>query len=578
MQAMFSGAKGKGKGNQYQTWDYGSKGKGKKGDGKGSKGKGKGSDGNSWRADGGDICSRCGLDDHTAAWCIHLKTECTRCHKTGHTEDMCKTVLPNAAVSCKCCGNPGHSKKECEHRQENCGKCGKVGHLTALCHGKGAQKTPKDTEAAPSISTGPRKLVWACTCGLHHYEESKTCKCSLKRAVYPSPAEAAAMQTSQPKQYVTLKAVPIQVVGKWLSIDADGPAPTKEEEEQQAAKHRLEVAIEAMEALADPSLKEGIDKQKAILAKMIKKMPAPSAQTEKAIMHTGLAELEGKYAAALDTLKVAGEKHLEQQAKDAKAEEKAKKELEEAYAHNVEVIKKTWEAAKAATTKKIQDNVEEIAQCQQQREEAFAKCRQALGKIEATLKTEQIGGEAKEMTSAAVGVTYVPTAPGHILHSNDISPDQLHIEAMSALGANGASPDLVGAIIQVVLTSMKTKATEITTAAKPQQQQQQTHVNGAPQPQQMQQQQKQQEEQFHALQDAAFAAGAKKHEAATSSISNQAEAGMSLEQQMEQDLLTDDTGDEAETARANAKPGDIDVVKKIKKSEKSEKKAKRAKK
>ena len=76
---------------------------------------------------------------------------------------------------------------------------------------------------------------------------------------------------------------------------------------------------------------------------------------------------------------------------------------------------------------------------------------------------------------------------------------------------------------------------------------------------------KQKQEQFHALQDAAFAAGA----------SNQAEAGMSLEQQMEQDLLTDDTGDEAETAKANAKPGDIDVVKKIKKSEKKAKRAKR---
>ena len=77
------------------------------------------------------------------------------------------------------------------------------------------------------------------------------------------------MQTSQPKQYVTLKAVPIQVAGKWSSTDADGPAPTKEEEEQQIAKHKLEVAIEAMEGLADPNLKKEIDKRKAVLEKMI---------------------------------------------------------------------------------------------------------------------------------------------------------------------------------------------------------------------------------------------------------------------------------------------------------------------
>ena len=43
-------------------------------------------------------------------------------------------------------------------------------------------------------------------------------------------------------------------------------------------------------------------------------------------MHTGLAEVESKYAAALDALKVTGEKHLEQQVKEAKAEEKAMKE------------------------------------------------------------------------------------------------------------------------------------------------------------------------------------------------------------------------------------------------------------
>ena len=59
----------------------------------------------------------------------------------------------------------------------------------------------------------------------------------------------------------------------------------------------------------------------------------------------------------------------------------------------------------------------------------------------------------------------------------------------------------------------------------------------------------------------------------TSSQSKQAQADAKINEQMEQDLLTDDTGDEAELLRANAKPGE--VVKKIKKSEKKAKKAKR---
>ena len=85
------------------------------------------------------------------------------------------------------------------------------------------------------------------------------------------------MQVTQQKQYVTLKAVPIQVAGKWSSSDADGPVPTKEEEEQQLAKHKLEVAIEAMEALEDPAVKKEIDRKKGDLEKLTEKMAAPSA-------------------------------------------------------------------------------------------------------------------------------------------------------------------------------------------------------------------------------------------------------------------------------------------------------------
>ena len=69
-------------------------------------------------------------------------------------------------------------------------------------------------------------------------------------------------------------------------------------------------------------------------------------------MHTGLAEVESKYGAALDALKVTGEKHLEQQVKEAKAEEKAMKELEESHIHNVEVMKKRGKRQKLRPRRK----------------------------------------------------------------------------------------------------------------------------------------------------------------------------------------------------------------------------------
>ena len=44
---------------------------------------------------------------------------------------------------------------------------------------------------------------------------------------------------------------------------------------------------------------------------------------------------------------------------------------------------------------------------------------------------------------------------------------------------------------------------------------------------------------------------------ASTSQSKQAQADAKIDEQMEQVLLTDDTGDEAELLRANAKPGEV---------------------
>ena len=555
---MVGGGKASGKGQGYSNFEpWG----GMKGGSKGLKGKGKGLQGKgAWE----EPCGRCGGKHLTAQCpCLTNGKTCNKCGRTGHAPNCCRSKKIIDDETCKCCGELGHIKKECPRRQEHCGNCNKVGHVKDVCTGKVGPKTTKDTGPAPSTATGPQKLVWLCTCGMHHYQDSKICKCGQKRAVYPTPEEAAAMQTSQPKQYVTLKAMPIQLVGKWLNSNADGTAPTKEEEEQQATKHKLELAIEAMEAVGTPDMKEAIDTQKATLARLNKKIPATSAQSEKAIMHTGLAEIEDKYAAALEKLKAAGEKHYEQQQKEVKAEEKAKKDLEEAYAHNLEVWKKTWEAAKAATTKKIEENKQEMVQCEQQEEEAMAKSLQALGKIESTMVIEQIGSESKEKKSTPGGVTFVPTAPGHILHSNDVCPTQLHNEAMNALGPKGATTEMVGAVIEFLLTSMKKKATVVTaTAETQQQQQQQQDASGVVLQSQLQQQQQHQGTQAaQAAADEATAAAA-------------AAQQVELELQMENDL-TDDTGDEADTAKANAKAGDVEVVKKIKKSEKKAKRAKK---
>ena len=90
-------------------------------------------------------------------------------------------------------------------------------------------------------------------------------------------------------------------------------------------------------------------------------------------------------------------------------------------------------------------------------------------------------------TAAGQIVTMVPTAPGHILHSNDVSPDQLHSEAMSAPELQGVSSEQSKAFIEFILTSMKAKATVVTAVAQPEQQQQAGGVNSQmQQPQQTQ--------------------------------------------------------------------------------------------
>ena len=80
-------------------------------------------------------------------------------------------------------------------------------------------------------------------------------------------------------------------------------------------------------------------------------------------------------------------------------------------------------------------------------------------------------------------VTLVPTVAGHIIHSNDVSPELLHNTAMTSPLLQGITPEQSSAFIQVILTALQTQAMRVAPAM------QQMDAAGAnlQMPQQMQQ-------------------------------------------------------------------------------------------
>jgi len=80
-------------------------------------------------------------------------------------------------------------------------------------------------------------------------------------------------------------------------------------------------------------------------------------------------------------------------------------------------------------------------------------------------------------------VTMVPTVAGHIIHSNNVSPEQLHSTAMTSPLLQGITPEQSSAFIQVILTALQAQATRIAPTT------QQTDAAGAnlQMPQQLQQ-------------------------------------------------------------------------------------------
>ena len=144
---------------------------------------------------------------------------------------------------------------------------------------------------------------------------------------------------------------------------------------------------------------------------------------------------------------------------------------------------------------------------------------------------------ASALATTEPEATLIPVAPGNIVHSNDVQPEDMFVEAMKAQQLAGISEAQAKAFVEWSLTYVQSKSVAVAPQQRPPIDVQTLNQN--------------------------------KDTFAT-------EPKNSLpEQQMEEDLLTDDTGEEAEAMRANTQPGDAPHVKKIKKSAKQAKLAKK---
>jgi len=360
------------------------------------------------------------------------------------------------------------------------------------------------------------------------------------------------------------------------NIDQEGNLPLPPEEQEAAATIKeLESEIVKLEGIVSCASQLAAKKKEVEALK--KKMPkSPLQFRDHAAYLETMKDLEEKNAMIEKQLKAKLTTSQELLASLAGKAEEEKKKLQEDTAKALKMIEAKynhWTAEQTATIKETEDRIKAHAE---QTAETVKGMEQQAGPL-----TRKVAAASGVSQTAADGVTLIQALPGFIVHSNDVDPMAVQAQLLASPLTAGISQEQCAAVTQIVLQQMQAISRSVGPAQPLKQQQQQN-------------QQQVQQAQFLANQDAAFAGGAAlqlqqktanhvdqdaastagaTQQPGTSSQSKQAQADAKIDEQMEQYLLADDTGDEAELLRANAKPGE--VVKKIKKSEKKAKKAKR---
>ena len=461
MMQMLGGGKATGKGGygkagktNFEPWG------GSKGGAKGMKGKGKGMQAmGSWE----DPCKRCG-GKHLASQCSYLTNgkTCHKCGRTGHAANCCTSKKFVDDEICKGCGEKGHIKKECQAKLD-CNRCKKKGHTEKVCTQPANYKPPNldqrrqagNQDAGSNVCRpcGENELSmirWQCSsCEKNIRDDNGTAtKCPSCHTARENPKVEAAPRSLLPQ----CKATTERDLERAQKLDMSGalpPTPTMQEAIKEA--QQLQKDIDKLEDVA--GAEEVLATKKKKLETLKPKLPVQDqASKDHAGLRLSMQDVAEKRTMGEKDIKEKIAQKLDSQAatqsklaKDLKALEteaaKSKKILEDA-------ARKKGEQ-QAAELASLHKDLEDIRREAEEKEKTLAAAVTAVA-------------PAVAVAALQVGeVTMVPTVAGHIIHSNDVSPEQLHTTAMSSPLLQGITPEQSSAFIQVILTALQAQATRI---------------------------------------------------------------------------------------------------------------------
>ena len=394
-------------------------------------------------------CYRCTMWDHSAPWCPFKKDQCNNCNKVGHLAIAC-TAEKNQSKKCKCCGSIGHVKESCPHLSLHCPNCKKQGHVESMCwHKNNAAPVKKmdDQEPAPMHHLGAT-MTWCCAwCDRWLGDKTTKCTgCGRKRLDLDEAKAAAAAPAQAPSPK---KEQDDQIVQNWSTSRASEGAPlTKEDQDHAELVDKTEKLIEIYKTM--PSETEEVKKLEAKLVTLNKKKPLNTIARD----HISLARISKEAEERADRKLTAARAAL-QKKMDARDEIVGRKagalaRMKEEHERQITVHEKQFKLQTDDAEQAVLEERKKVEEAEVELTAEISKKKGALANVSAA--------------NTANGATLVPVAPGSIVHSNDVCPDEMCIKMLQEPGLQGLSKDQAAAVTQFSLQFINSKSMAVVPA------------------------------------------------------------------------------------------------------------------
>ena len=439
-------------------------------------------------------CGRCGFNTHIASQCpVRLNGEtCAACGRSGHTEAMCRTKnkdKDNKGAKddhdddgpCPRCGLTDHNKRWCPWKRHTCEECGKVGHTVDVCRvaaakrqrqvapapaaaaaASAAQQSKQPTKATPAIAVMRKEWGWTYLCsgcgeGVKDPDRTATqcphqkCKAQLEPRTTECPTKTAWNMTLTKKSYETLDRLDKAGIDGILPLTA----------EQQKAHDRtedLKEEIVNLKKIPGEQVKQMILERENEIKSLKKTLPVQASQQmrDQSILNGTLAEIEEKGEIEERRL---NEKHEKLVEKKETIQADGKKDLDDLKEQMEKMMREMVENTKVRSEQADKDILAARTEL-----EAFQV---ELAARKERIKTAPLFVASQAAQSPTTGAVKMDVAPGFLVHSNQVCPESVLAQLLSAPELQGIDPSQAATTTSVLLRIIQASSTHIAPPQQP---------------------------------------------------------------------------------------------------------------